>query len=108
MQSTEDQVPTPDQPEEGTATFEKKPVAPVSSANRIHYLDELRGFALLGILIMNIQNFSMILASSMNPVCTGTVRRPEPANLLVYSFIRRHEDDVFVLHVVRRRYVTIH
>jgi uncharacterized membrane protein YeiB len=60
MQSTEDQVPTPDLPEEGTATFEKKPVAPVSSANRIHYLDELRGFALLGILIMNIQNFGMV------------------------------------------------
>jgi uncharacterized protein len=71
MQSTEDQVPTPDLPEEGTATFEKKPVAPVSSANRIHYLDELRGFALLGILIMNIQNFSMVMASYMNPTAQG-------------------------------------
>jgi uncharacterized membrane protein YeiB len=71
MQSTEDQVPTPDLPEESAATFEKKPVAPVSSANRIHYLDELRGFALLGILIMNIQNFSMVMASYMNPTAQG-------------------------------------
>jgi uncharacterized protein len=89
MQSTEDQVPTPDQPEEGTATFEKKPVAPVSSANRIHYLDELRGFALLGILIMNIQNFSMILASSMNPVAQGP---SEGLNQLTYWYTHLFAD----------------
>jgi uncharacterized protein len=89
MQSTEDQVPTPDQPEEGTATFEKKPVAPVSSANRIHYLDELRGFALLGILIMNIQNFSMILASYMNPVAQGP---SEGLNQLTYWYTHLFAD----------------
>ncbi len=71
MQSTEDQALTPDQPEEGADTFEKQPVAPVTSANRIHFLDEIRGFALLGILIMNIQNFSMVMASYMNPVAQG-------------------------------------
>jgi uncharacterized protein len=89
MQSTEDQVPTPDQPEEGTATFEKKPVAPVSSANRIHYLDELRGFALLGILIMNIQNFSMVMASYMNPTAQGPA---EGLNRLTYWYTHLFAD----------------
>jgi uncharacterized protein len=89
MQSTEDQVPTPDQPEEGTATFEKKPVAPVSSANRIHYLDELRGFALLGILIMNIQDFGMVRASYFNPTAQGPI---EGLNLLTYWYTHLFAD----------------
>ncbi len=71
MESTEGQDLTPDQLPEETQEFVKKPVAPVSSTNRIHFLDEIRGFALLGILVMNIQNFSMILASYMNPNAQG-------------------------------------
>ena len=35
--------------------------------NRIHSLDLLRGFAVLGILIMNITNFSHVNVAYMNP-----------------------------------------
>ena len=45
--------------------------APVSSADRIQVLDILRGFAVLGILIMNIQSYSMIEAAYMNPTAYG-------------------------------------
>jgi len=45
--------------------------APVTQAERIAALDTLRGFALLGILVMNIQSFSMPLAAYMNPTAYG-------------------------------------
>ena len=38
-----------------------------SSTNRIHSLDLIRGFAVLGILIMNITNFSHVNVAYMNP-----------------------------------------
>ena len=38
---------------------------------RIVSLDVLRGFAVLGILIMNIQTFSMIGAAYINPTAFG-------------------------------------
>jgi uncharacterized membrane protein YeiB len=41
---------------------------PVAEAERIDSLDVLRGFALLGILVMNIQAFSMIEAAYNNPI----------------------------------------
>ena len=44
---------------------------PVTDANRITSLDVLRGFAILGILVMNIQSFSMIGAAYMNPYAYG-------------------------------------
>jgi uncharacterized protein len=44
---------------------------PASDAERIAPLDVLRGFALLGILVMNIQAFSMIDAAYMNPTAYG-------------------------------------
>ena len=37
------------------------------SNNRIHSIDLLRGFAILGILIMNITNFSQVNIAYMNP-----------------------------------------
>ena len=43
------------------------PVAPVPGAERIATLDILRGFALFGILVMNIQAFAMIAAAYINP-----------------------------------------
>lgn len=46
-------------------------ISPVSSDNRIQSLDLLRGFAILGILIMNIQSFSMPGAAYMNPSSYG-------------------------------------
>ena len=44
---------------------------PVAKAERIDSLDVLRGFALLGILAMNIQSFSMIGAAYFNPTAYG-------------------------------------
>ena len=44
---------------------------PVADAERITSIDVLRGFALLGILVMNIQSFSMISAAYMNPTAYG-------------------------------------
>ena len=40
---------------------------PIDLKNRIHSLDLLRGFAVLGILIMNITSFSQITMAYMNP-----------------------------------------
>jgi uncharacterized protein len=44
---------------------------PVSRADRILSVDVLRGFAVLGILVMNIQAFSMIGAAYFNPTAYG-------------------------------------
>lgn len=46
-------------------------LTPTSATERILSLDVLRGFAVLGILIMNIQNFSMIEAAYLNPLAYG-------------------------------------
>jgi uncharacterized protein len=46
-------------------------LAPVIEDQRIDSLDVLRGFALLGILAMNIQAFSMISAAYFNPTAYG-------------------------------------
>ncbi len=46
-------------------------LAPLSESQRITSLDVLRGFALLGILAMNIQLFSMIYAAYLNPTAYG-------------------------------------
>ena len=40
---------------------------PIDLKNRIHSLDLLRGFAVLGILIMNITSFSQIIMAYINP-----------------------------------------
>ena len=46
-------------------------LGPVIQAHRIDSLDVLRGFALLGILVMNIQSFAMIGSAYMNPTAYG-------------------------------------
>jgi uncharacterized protein len=46
-------------------------LSPVQAYDRIQSLDVLRGFALLGILIMNIQSFSMIDTAYINPSSYG-------------------------------------
>ena len=48
-----------------------KSITPVSLDERYISLDLLRGIAVLGILIMNIQSFSMIYAAYMNPMAYG-------------------------------------
>ena len=45
--------------------------APVAPGERIRSLDVLRGFAVLGILIMNVQSFSMPGAAYLNPTAWG-------------------------------------
>jgi len=49
----------------------KELISPTSLSERIGSLDVLRGFAVLGILIMNIQSFSMIGAAYINPAAYG-------------------------------------
>lgn len=44
---------------------------PVAPGERIQSLDVLRGVAVLGILIMNIQSFSMIMPAYINPTAYG-------------------------------------
>lgn len=44
---------------------------PIDSRERIISLDVLRGFAVLGILLMNVQSFSMIGAAYLNPTAYG-------------------------------------
>ena len=46
-------------------------VNPTLPSNRILSIDVLRGIAVLGILIMNIQSFSMIGAAYINPIAFG-------------------------------------
>ena len=47
------------------------PTGPLTQTGRIESLDVLRGFAVLGILVMNIQSFSMIGAAYTNPTAYG-------------------------------------
>lgn len=46
---------------------------PITGAARIDTLDILRGFALFGILVINIQLFGMVQATLINPTATGTI-----------------------------------
>ncbi len=46
-------------------------IAPIEPTERIIALDALRGFAVLGILLMNIQSFAMIQAAYLNPTALG-------------------------------------
>lgn len=47
---------------------EPGPMGPTTAGERIVALDVLRGFAVLGILVMNIQSFSMVGAAYINPL----------------------------------------
>jgi uncharacterized protein len=47
------------------------PVRPIQATERYQSIDLLRGLALLGILVMNIQLFSMPFAASINPTALG-------------------------------------
>lgn len=53
----------------------------MTAAERIASLDVLRGFALLGILVMNVQSFAMPLAAYLNPTVWGDLTG---ANYLVW------------------------
>ena len=55
--------------------------APVAAADRIETLDVLRGFAILGILVLNIQSFAMPGAAYTNPLAYGDL---QGANFVVW------------------------
>ena len=66
---------------------------PVTEKERIVSIDVLRGFALLGILPMNIQYFSMISAAYMNPTTYGDLHG---ANLWVCLLSHVLADEKFM------------
>jgi uncharacterized protein len=66
---------------------------PVAEKERIVSIDVLRGFALLGILPMNIQYFSMISAAYWNPTAYGDLRG---ANFWVWLLSHVFADEKFM------------
>lgn len=67
--------------------------APVGPGERISSIDVLRGVALLGILIMNIQSFSMIMAAYMNPTAYGDL---SGANWWVWTLSNIFANEKFI------------
>ena len=67
--------------------------APVAEPGRIDALDVLRGFALLGILVLNVQAFAMPRAAYFNPTAYGDL---EGANLSVWVAGRMLADQKFM------------
>ncbi len=66
---------------------------PVVSSERITSIDALRGFAVLGILVMNIQSFSMPGAAYLNPRAFGSL---EGLNGLVWQLSHLFADMKFM------------
>jgi uncharacterized protein len=69
------------------------PPAPVDQVERIRSLDVLRGFALLGILPVNIQVFAMIDAALFNPTAYGDLTG---VNRLVHTLTHLLFDQKFM------------
>ena len=67
--------------------------APVAAGARIDAIDVLRGFALLGILVMNVQAFAMPQAAYFNPTAYGDL---EGANLHAWLAGRMLADQKFM------------
>jgi uncharacterized protein len=68
-------------------------VGPIAPQERAVSLDALRGFALLGILVMNIQSFAMIDAAYLNPEAYGDLTG---VNRLVWILSHLFADQKFI------------
>jgi len=68
--------------------------SPVSGAERIVALDVLRGVAILGILVMNVQSFAMPFAAYSNP--HGWGGEPTAVDLLVWAFAHLFAEQKFM------------
>lgn len=68
-------------------------ITPTLKKERIHSLDVLRGFAVLGILIMNIQSFAMPEAAYLNPMAYGSM---EGGNQCVWMLSHIFADQKFM------------
>ena len=69
------------------------PSGPIQAPQRIVSLDILRGFAVLAILVMNVQSFSMPGSAYMNPTSYGDL---QGANYLVWFFCHLLADMKFM------------
>ena len=50
---------------------------PVRRAERVFAIDVLRGFAILGILLVNVRGFALVSAAYLNPAAGGTMPAPD-------------------------------
>ena len=76
-----------------TSPVDGSHAGPVVQTARIDAIDVLRGFALLGILLMNVQSFAMPQAAYFNPTAYGDL---EGANLNVWVAVRMLADQKFM------------
>ena len=76
-----------------TSPTHSTPAAPVTRTERIVAIDVLRGFAVLGILIVNIQGFARVPSAYMNPTSGGTL---EGADLWIWATIYLLADTKFM------------
>jgi len=76
-----------------TARVETLTTNPIGERERITSIDVLRGFALLGILVMNIQSFAMISAAYFNPTAYGDLTG---INFLVWAASHLLADQKFM------------
>jgi uncharacterized protein len=86
-------MPSVTQPDVFAGVQSHAAAEPVSEKERIFTLDVLRGFALLGILLMNVQDFSMPSAAYLNPTAYGDLHG---ANYWVWLFSHLLADEKFV------------
>lgn len=70
-----------------------QPEVPTTGAERLGKLDELRGLAVLGILVMNIQSFAMVMSAYINPTAAGGT---DPLNMGVWAFGQVFADQKFM------------
>ena len=63
------------------------PVQPVTGSERIISLDVLRGFAVLGILVMNIQSYSMVSSAYSNPSSCGAMAMGDQSTRTGYAIL---------------------